>query len=110
MAMRGKSVSGYIHICVRRPRNAAISRCDHLVDCRPIAASRGFLQDWYRTFAKLAGMAEADILDQRAAAAGLPPLDSLDVWALLSGANATSPRWRHGLQLQSLCGEPLLQL
>ena len=30
--------------------------------------------------------------DRRAAAAGLPPVDGLDVWPLISGANATSPR------------------
>ena len=40
----------------------------------------------------LAGGSEAAIVDQRAAAASLPPLDSLDVWPLLSGANTTSPR------------------
>lgn len=31
-------------------------------------------------------------VDARAAAAGLPQYDSLDMWPLLSGANATSPR------------------
>ncbi len=30
--------------------------------------------------------------DERAARASLPPVDGLDVWPLLSGANATSPR------------------
>ena len=48
--------------------------------------------DWYRTFAQLAGVPEEAIFDQRAKAASLPPLDSLDVWPMLSGANATSPR------------------
>ncbi len=45
--------------------------------------------DWYATFAGLAGV---DAFDARAAAAGLPPVDGLDMWPLLSGANATSPR------------------
>ena len=33
-----------------------------------------------------------DAPDNAAAAAGLPPIDSLDVWPLITGANATSPR------------------
>jgi len=33
-----------------------------------------------------------DPTDDRAAAAGLPPVDSFDLWPLLSGANSTSPR------------------
>jgi arylsulfatase I/J len=47
------------------------------------------VEDWYATFCGLAGV---DPADARAAAAGLPPIDSLDVWPLLSGANATAPR------------------
>jgi arylsulfatase B len=47
------------------------------------------IEDWYSTFCNLAG---APVEDTRAAAAGLPPVDSLDLWPLLSGANATSPR------------------
>ena len=45
--------------------------------------------DWYATFAGLAG---ADPTDHTAAAAGLPPVDSIDMWPLLSGANVTAPR------------------
>lgn len=45
--------------------------------------------DWYATFARLAGQ---DPTDHRAAAAGLPPIDSLDVWPVVSGQVATSPR------------------
>jgi len=45
--------------------------------------------DWYATFAALAG---EDPADKLAARSGLPPIDSLDVWPLISGANATSPR------------------
>ena len=39
-----------------------------------------------------AGSAAACAADARAAAAGVPPTDGLDVWPLVSGANATSPR------------------
>ena len=58
------------------------------------ATERGYVAacDWYATFLRLAGLTDAQIVDRRAAAAGLPPLDSLDVWPLLSGANGTSPR------------------
>lgn len=45
--------------------------------------------DWYATFAALAGV---DPTDHRAAAAGLPPIDSLDLWPYLSGATEASPR------------------
>ena len=47
------------------------------------------VEDWYATFFALAGV---DPEDAQAAAAGLPPIDSLDLWPLLSGQNATSPR------------------
>ena len=47
------------------------------------------IADWWATVLRLAGV---DPADARAAAAGLPPIDSLDLWPLLSGANATSPR------------------
>jgi arylsulfatase I/J len=60
------------------------------------AARRGAVEsafmgsdDWFRTFCGLAG---ADPEDARAAAAGLPPIDSLDLSAVLMGTNATSPR------------------
>lgn len=45
--------------------------------------------DWFTTFCGLAGVSADDPV---AAAAGLPPVDGLDLWPLLSGANATSPR------------------
>eukprot|EP01051_Picozoa_sp_SAG22_P002535 SAG22_NODE_114_length_19318_cov_13.809980_9_plen_209_part_00 len=45
--------------------------------------------DWYATFAFLAGEDPTDVL---AAASGLPPIDSLNVWPLISGQNTTSPR------------------
>jgi arylsulfatase A-like enzyme len=51
----------------------------------------GFIHecDWYATFCALAGV---DPFDHVAAAAGLPPIDSLNVWPLISGASHTSPR------------------
>jgi hypothetical protein len=45
--------------------------------------------DWYSTLAHLAG---ADPTDHSAAAAGLPPIDSVNVWPLISGATDKSPR------------------
>jgi len=47
------------------------------------------IEDWYVTFCSLAGV---DPTDERAAAAGLPPVDGLNVWPVLSGANKTSGR------------------
>ena len=47
------------------------------------------IEDFYTTFCALAGV---DPTDAAAAAAGLPPVDGLDMWPLISGANATSPR------------------
>ena len=47
------------------------------------------LADWYGTFCGLAGV---DPTDKMAAKAKLPPIDSLDVWPLISGENSTSPR------------------
>jgi len=65
------------------------------------AASRGkaldgFVSspDWYATFCGLAGV---DAADARAAAAGLPPVDGVDVWPMLSGANASTARTVHFL-------------
>lgn len=51
----------------------------------------GFLHiaDFYATFAEVAGV---DPADARAAKAGLPPIDSLSMWPMLSGVNLTSPR------------------
>ena len=47
--------------------------------------------DWYRT---LAGIAQVDPRDRRAEAAHLPPVESHDLWPLISGREATSPRKR----------------
>ena len=47
------------------------------------------IADWYATFCDIAGVSTEDPV---AAAAGLPRVDGLSMWPLLSGANATSPR------------------
>ena len=52
------------------------------------------IADWYRTLSHLAG---EDPTDHEAAASGLPPIDSLDVWPLLSGASKASPREAAGI-------------
>lgn len=48
------------------------------------------IADWYRTLTQ--GIAGLDPTDHWAAASGLPPIDSLNVWPMLSGKNMTSPR------------------
>lgn len=45
--------------------------------------------DWYATYAALAGV---DPTDHKAAAAGLPAHDSINLWPWLSGAQQASPR------------------
>ena len=47
------------------------------------------ITDWYATFCALA---EVDPTDDRAAEFDLPPIDSLNLWPLLSGDSADSPR------------------
>jgi len=54
---------------------------------------QGFIHeaDWFATFCHLAGV---DPTDARAATSQpeLPPIDSLNMWPLITGANTTSPR------------------
>jgi len=45
--------------------------------------------DWYGTFCKMAGV---DQHDAPAVASGLPDVDSVDVWPLISGQTKVSPR------------------
>jgi arylsulfatase B len=47
------------------------------------------LADWYATFCALAGV---DPHDERAASAGLPAVDSINMWPLLSGARGARGR------------------
>jgi len=48
------------------------------------------IADWYGTYCALG---DVDPYDPIAAAAGLPPVDSVNLWPLVSFANKTSPRW-----------------
>ena len=47
------------------------------------------LADWYATFCAIAGV---DPTDERAAKAKLPPIDSMNMWPLISGQTTDSPR------------------
>ena len=47
------------------------------------------IEDWYSTFCALANVNPTDFV---AAEAGVPPIDSLNMWPLLSGAEDKSPR------------------
>lgn len=62
------------------PQSARGTHCDGMIS----------VADWYGTLARLAG--DTHPVDVKAANAGLPPIDSLDVWPLVTGANTTSPR------------------
>ena len=59
------------------------------------------ISDWYATLADMAGV---DISSENviAAATGLPPLDSLSMWPLITGTNTTSPRNELQLSTQAL--------
>ena len=47
------------------------------------------LADWYGTFCAIAGVNQ---VDEKAAKAKLPPVDSYNMWPLISGQTTTSPR------------------
>ena len=47
------------------------------------------MADWYSTFSALAGVDPMDFLADKA---NLPPIDSLNMWPLISGQNSTSFR------------------
>ena len=47
------------------------------------------LADWYATFCAIAGV---DPTDDRAAKAKLPPIDSMNMWPLISGGTTESPQ------------------
>ena len=57
------------------------------------------IADWYATFCALAGV---DPKDERAAKANLLPIDSLNMWPLISGQNSTSPRTDIPLSMTAL--------
>ena len=51
------------------------------------------IADWYATFAHLAGYNPEDPQE------GVPDIDSMNMWSMLSGANTTSPRTEIPLQV-----------
>ena len=61
------------------------------------------LADWYGTFCAMGGV---DPYDPVAAAAGLPPVQSVNVWPLISGANTTWPRTEIPVSPQTLIQWP----
>eukprot|EP01050_Picozoa_sp_SAG11_P019053 SAG11_NODE_2975_length_2798_cov_1.751019_2_plen_201_part_00 len=99
-ALRG--ASSYIHLCGRSPTPAqsclavkalsprarcppSLPRCSTPSLPRCLAASLPLRRscDFYATFCGLAGV---EVADEAAAARRLPPVDSLDMWPMLSGA------------------------
>eukprot|EP00445_Apocalathium_hangoei_P025904 CAMPEP_0203931566 /NCGR_PEP_ID=MMETSP0359-20131031/70134_1 /ASSEMBLY_ACC=CAM_ASM_000338 /TAXON_ID=268821 /ORGANISM="Scrippsiella Hangoei, Strain SHTV-5" /LENGTH=556 /DNA_ID=CAMNT_0050860925 /DNA_START=1 /DNA_END=1671 /DNA_ORIENTATION=- len=57
--------------------------------CGTVSNELVHIADWYATFAALAGI---DAHDGLAARSGLPPVDGLDLWPVLSGSAHRSPR------------------
>merc|ERR1712154_373022 len=57
------------------------------------------ISDWYSTFCALNSI---DPTDTKAAKAGIPPIDSLNVWDLIAGINATSPRYELAIDNNTL--------
>jgi len=53
------------------------------------------IADWYRTLAE--GIAGVDPTDSQAQESGLPPIDSLNMWPLLSGQSSDNPREKAGI-------------
>ena len=41
--------------------------------------------DWYATYASMGGVAHNKIADEKALAAGLPPIDSANCWPMIAG-------------------------
>jgi len=61
------------------------------------------LADWWSTFCHLAGV---DPTDHAAKRHGLPPIDSFNMWPLITGRNTTSPRYEFPI---TPVGEDLLR-
>jgi len=62
--------------------------------------------DWYATYCALAGV---DPEDKKAAAANLPPIDSLNLWPYISGETNTSPRKEVALGDSTVLGETIVR-
>lgn len=65
----------------------------------------GFIHiaDWYATLCALAGVDPADSV---AAANGLPPIDSLNMWPLITGNTSSSPRVEYPISPSSFVSYP----
>ena len=61
------------------------------------------IADWYATFCSIVGV---DPTDNEATKAKLPPIDSLNMWPLISGKNKTSPRVEMALSNDTLISGP----
>lgn len=72
-------------------RGAAVLSGGFIPPAQRGTVSNGFIavEDWWATILGLAGV---DASDAPAAAAGLPPPDSIDQWPFLSGQTSTPPR------------------
>ena len=58
--------------------------------------------DWYVTFCQLGGLSLSDcVSDDKASKWGLPSVDGLNVWNLVSGVNNTSPRVAFPVTIQA---------
>lgn len=62
------------------------------------------IADWLATLSSVAGVNAS--YDPKAAAAGLPPIDSINVWPLIAGETATSPRVEMPISPQVLLSYP----
>jgi arylsulfatase A-like enzyme len=65
------------------------------------------LADWYATFCHLANV---DVFDDRAALAGLPPVDGVNVWPYIAGLAPTSPRHSIHVDNRTLINSQLLSM
>jgi len=97
--MQGKTVNGLMHTAdwyilfsafILRTDRRRTTAAAPLQNRRPILLLPLPCQSRYATFASLAGQAWQN--DAKATAANLPPVESLDMWPMISGANETSPR------------------
>ena len=104
-AVRGTRQAGMIHGCDCAPFTQHTQRACHrlLRSSLSLSLSRSLSGSVSHTstslttpcaagYATFAGLAGQDPTDQLAASSGLPPIDSMDVWPLISGRNGTSPR------------------
>jgi len=87
---------GYLNNWEGGIRVAALLNGGFLPNNRRGKVLEGFIHeaDWYATFCHLAGI---NPHDKAAKKASLPPIDSLNMWDLISGSNKTSPRYEFSI-------------